>query len=52
VFGGHSLREESVADQTPAHVLTNDDEHLPDPVAVGAACLSPSFFVSSHVDQQ
>jgi hypothetical protein len=52
MFRGGPPREESVADETPAHVLTNDDEHLADLVAPRGACACLDVFVSSHVDWQ
>jgi hypothetical protein len=52
VFSGRSPREELFADQAPAHVLTDDDEHLTYLVAAGGTRLAPSLFVSSHVDQR
>jgi hypothetical protein len=45
-------REHAVTDQALPHVLTESDEHLANPVATGEACLSPSLFIISHVDQQ
>jgi hypothetical protein len=52
VFSGRSPREELFADETPAHVLTDDCKHFPNLVSVNEAHVSPGFFVSSHVDQQ
>jgi hypothetical protein len=52
MFRGGPPREESVADETPAHVLTNDDEHLTELVAPRGACACLDVFVSSHVDWQ
>jgi hypothetical protein len=52
VLGSALPREHTVADQAPAYVLTDDDEYLANLVAAGGARLSPSFFVSSHVDKQ
>jgi hypothetical protein len=49
VFSGRSPCEELFADQTPAHVRTDDDEHLTNLVAAGGTRLAPSLFVSSHV---
>jgi hypothetical protein len=52
VFSGRSPREGLFADETPAHVLTDDCKHFPNLVSVNEAHVSPGFFVSSHVDQQ
>jgi hypothetical protein len=52
VFSGRSPREELFADQTPAHILTDDKEHLADLVGASGARLSSSLFVGSHIDQQ
>jgi hypothetical protein len=51
VFSGRSPREELFADETSARVLTDDDEDLADLVSAHAARASPSFLVSSHVNQ-
>jgi hypothetical protein len=40
------------ADKALAQVLTDDNEDFANLVAEGEARLSPSFIVSSHVDQQ
>jgi hypothetical protein len=48
---GGSPRERTFTNQTLAHVLTKDDEHLANLIAAGEARASPSCFVSSHVDQ-
>jgi len=52
VFSGRSPREELFADETPAHALTDDNEHLANLVAADGTRLLPSFVVSSHVDHQ
>jgi hypothetical protein len=52
VSSGRSPREELFAEETPAHILTDDDEHLANLVAARGAYLSSSLFVRSHVDQQ
>jgi hypothetical protein len=52
VFSGRSPREELFAEQTPAHVLTDDKEHLADLVGACGGCASLSCFVSNHVDRQ
>jgi hypothetical protein len=51
VLGGGSPRELTVANQALAHILTDDDEHIANLVAADGARASPSFVVSSHVDQ-
>jgi hypothetical protein len=45
-------REHTFTDQALAQVLTDDNEDLPDPVDADGARLSPSLFVSIHVDQE
>ena len=52
MFGRGSPRKELFADETPAHVLTDDNEHFAAPAGADGARASPSFLVSSHVDQQ
>jgi len=46
---GGSPREKLFADKTLAHALTDENEHLADPVGVDGARASLRFFVSSHV---
>jgi hypothetical protein len=49
MFRGRSPREELFADETPAHVLTDDEKYFADPVGAGGASVSLRFFVSRHV---
>jgi hypothetical protein len=52
VFGRGSPREHTFTNQTLAHVLTKDDEHLANLITASEARASPSCFVSSHGDHQ
>jgi hypothetical protein len=52
VLGSAMPRERTFTDQALAYVPTDDDEYLANLVAAGEARLSPSLFVSSHVDKQ
>jgi hypothetical protein len=51
VFRSGSPSEQLLADQTPAHILTDDKEHLANLIGMRGIRASPSCFVSSHVDQ-
>jgi hypothetical protein len=52
MFGRGSPRKELFADETPAHVLTDDKEHLAYLIGARGARVSLSCVVSCHVDQQ
>ena len=49
MLGGGSPREELFADETLAHVLTDEDKYFADLVGAGGARVSLCFFISSHV---
>jgi hypothetical protein len=51
VFSSALPREHTIADQAFAFIPTDDNEHLADTVGSGGRCVTPCFFVSSHVDQ-
>ena len=51
MLGSAMPRERTFTDQALAYVPTDDKEYLADLVAAGGARLSPSLFVSGHVDQ-
>jgi hypothetical protein len=45
---GGSLREHTFANETPVHVLTNDDEYLSDPAFGGTRCATAALVVGSY----
>jgi hypothetical protein len=48
VFSSALRREHAIADEAPAHALTECDEHLVDAVLAGARCATAALVFGSH----
>jgi hypothetical protein len=48
VLGSASPREDAIADQALAHILTDDNEDLPDLIGVGDCCAPAALVVGNH----